>query len=82
MNKNVLSGFSISVINLLFYAIFLDLLFDSGIFQMLFGLDLLKVFGEASTSVGVSAVVIAIFLEILSYRVIRRSNAFNSNVDK
>jgi hypothetical protein len=82
MNKNVLVGISISIINLLFYATFLDLLFHSGIFQMLFGLDLLKVFGETSTSIGVAAIIIAIFLEILSYRVIRRSNAYSSDMDK
>lgn len=82
MNKNILVGIIISVINLLFYATFLDLLFDSGIFQMLFGLDLLKVFGETSTIIGVTAIIIAVFLEILSYRVIRRSNVFSSDIDK
>lgn len=82
MSKNVLVGISISVINLLFYATFLDLLFHSGIFQMLFDLDLLKVFGKISTSIGVAAIIIAIFLEILSYQVIRRKNAASSDMDK
>jgi hypothetical protein len=82
MNKNMLIGISISVINLLFYATFLDLIFYSGIFEMLFGLDLLKVFGEINTSIGVIAITIAIFLEVISYRVIRNSNAFSSDMDK
>jgi hypothetical protein len=82
MNKNMLIGISISVINLLFYATFLDLVFYSGIFEMLFGLDLLKVFGEIRTSIGVVAITIAIFLEVISYRVIRRSTTAKSEADK
>lgn len=82
MSKNVLVGISISVINLLFYATFLDLLFHSGIFQMLFGLDLLNVFGKISASIGVAAIIIAIFLEILSYRVIRMKNAASTDMAK
>jgi hypothetical protein len=72
MNKNLLIGITISVINLLFYATFLDLLFYSGIFPMLFGFNLLEFFGESCTSIGVGAIIIAISLEIVSYRIIRR----------
>jgi hypothetical protein len=72
MNKNLLIGITISVINLLFYATFLDLLFHFGIFQKLFGFNLLGFFGEACTSIGVGAIIIAISLEVVSYRIIRR----------
>lgn len=71
MNKNLLIGMTISVINLFFYAIVLDLFFHSGIFQKLFGLDLLAVVGRVRTGVGVGAITIAIFLEVVSFRIIR-----------
>lgn len=72
MNKNLLIGITISVINLLFYATFLDLLFHSGIFPMLFGFNLLEFFGDSCASIGVGAIIIAISLEVVSYRIIRR----------
>jgi hypothetical protein len=81
MNKNFIMGISLSIFNLLFYATFLDILFHSGIFPLLFGVDLLKVFGKASTSVGIGAITIAIFLELISYRVIRRSTIARSETD-
>jgi hypothetical protein len=81
MNKNVWIGIGISVFNLLFYAAFLDIFFHSGIYPMVFGLDLLNVFGGISTSIGIAAIFIAIFFEVVSFRVIRRNSTFRSDVD-
>jgi hypothetical protein len=72
MKNHFFIGFSISVFNLLFYAVAFDLFFHSGIFLKLFQFDLLKFCGDASTIVGIISVANAILLEVISYRVIRR----------
>ncbi|WP_028777697.1 hypothetical protein [Shimazuella kribbensis] len=72
MNNRFYVGLVISIFNLVFYAAALDLLFQSGIYSMLFDLDLVKKLGSTSTIVGVGCLIIAIIVEVIGFKVIRR----------
>ncbi len=70
MKKNFFLGLFISTCNLLFFTLAMDLLFSSGIYEQLIGFDVKKFFGTNSVFVGIISTIIAIALEIVSYRVI------------
>jgi hypothetical protein len=72
MKRNLFYGLAISFGNLFLYALVLDLLFDSHIYQQLFRLDVTELFGSSSSVVGIIVSICAIFIEVLSYKVIRK----------
>lgn len=81
MKRNFILGLSISIGNLFFYALAMDLLFSFGIYQQVIGFDVHKFFGTNSLYIGIGAALIAMSLEVISYRVIRRGANSSNKVD-